>query len=343
MHQWMNAVCLQSKQAKDLAVITPEIPEPGPGEIRLKVEAVGICGSDVSAALGKPNFDWVERPRILGHEFSATIDACGPGVSGWEKGQAVCALAIHSCHECDNCRAGNTQICEDRKIIGFHMSGAMADYVCVPERYVMPLRYGLSFIEGALVEPLAVASRCVLKMCDIQPGHSVIVSGCGIIGLLCALLARASGGNVIITGAEWDEDVRLKKARDLGFRTMVVSDDNPLADQIEEKVDRFIEASGAPPALAASSDSVKWGGLIGIIATYGANIDWAITEVVRREQKVHPCMAAAWDDFEAAMRHLRDGVIPVDELVETFPLTEAIEAFRASFEKTTPKAIMIPQ
>ena len=338
----MRALCLQSNSPKDLAVIDAPVPEPGPDEIRLKVEAVGICGSDVSATLGKPNFDFVERPRILGHEFSATIDSLGENVEGWKAGDRVCAIAIHSCHECDNCRSGNTQICEERQILGFHMSGAMADFVCVHKRYVLPLRYDLDFVTGSLVEPLAVASRCVLKMCDIKPGHEVIVSGCGIIGLLCAFLARAAGGNVTVTGAEWDEAVRLQKARDLGFQTRVVTDENPLAEQLPALVDRFIEASGAPQALAAAGDSVKWGGLIGIIATYGSNIDWPATNVVRREQKIHPCMAAAWDDFEMAMKHLRDGVVPVDALVETFPLANAIDAFEASFEKTTPKAVMIP-
>ncbi len=339
----MQALCLNSNQPKDLSVIEAPVPEPGPTEVRLRVKAVGICGSDVSAALGKPNFDFVIRPRILGHEFSATVESFGEKVEGLSEGDPVCAIAIHSCHTCDNCRAGNTQICEDRQILGFHMSGAMADSVCVDQRYIIPLRYGLGFVEGSLVEPLAVASRCVLKMCEIRPGHDVIVSGCGIIGLLCALLARAAGGNVTVTGASWDEEVRLQKARDLGFSTLVVSDETPLADQIPRLADRFIEASGAPQALAAASDSVQWGGLIGIIATYGSNIDWPATNIVRREQKIHPCMAAAWDDFEAAMKHLRDGIIPVDDLVETFPLSRAIDAFEASFEKTTPKAVMIPE
>lgn len=338
----MRAVCLQSNLPKDLALIDVAVPEPGPGEIRLKVAAVGICGSDVSAALGKPNFNFVQRPRILGHEFSATIDVWGADVVGWERGQPVCALAIHSCHACDNCRSGNTQICRDRRILGFHMSGAMADFVCVDQRYVMPLRYDLSFRQGALVEPLAVASRCVLKMCEIQPGHDVVVSGCGIIGLLCALLARAAGGNVIVTGAAVDENVRLAKARELGFQTIVVSESQPLAQQLLAPVDRFIEASGAPPALASAGESVKWGGLIAIIATYGARIDWPATEIVRGEQRIHTCMAAAWDDFENAQKHLRDGVIPVDDLVETFSLADALGAFEASFDKTTPKAVMEP-
>lgn len=338
----MQALSLQSKTPKDLAVIDTEIPEPAPGQIRLKVEAVGICGSDVSAALGKPNFDFVQRPRVLGHEFSATIDILGDGVTGFSKGQPVCALAVHSCHRCRNCRTGNTQICRDRQILGFHMPGAMAEFVTVDSRYVMPLREGLSFIEGALVEPLAVASRAVLKMTDIKPGDDVVVSGPGIIGMLCAFLARARGGNVSVAGIAADEPIRLKKAKDLGFKTITVSDDSPLASQLPEPVDCFIEASGAPPSLASAGDAVRWGGHIMVIATYGFPVEWRFTEIVRAEQKIHTCMAAAWDDFENAMRHLADGIVPVDDIIETFPLSDALAAFDASFEKTTPKAIMLP-
>jgi len=74
----MKAVCLQSKDPRDIAVIEAPVPEPGPGEVRLKVEAVGICGSDVSSVMAKPNFDWVEGPRILGHEFAASIERRTP-------------------------------------------------------------------------------------------------------------------------------------------------------------------------------------------------------------------------------------------------------------------------
>ena len=179
-----------------MAVIEASVPEPGAGEIRLKVEAVGICGLDVSAVLAKPNFDWVQRPQIIGHEFVATVDILGDGVSGFSRGQKVCALAVRGCGSCGVCRVGHTNRCRDRKILGFHREGAMADLVVAEADRVIPLREGLGFVEGALIEPLSVASRCVLHNTDIEPGMDVVVSGCGIIGMLCALLARASGGNV---------------------------------------------------------------------------------------------------------------------------------------------------
>ena len=87
----MRAVCLKSKTPKDLELIDAPVPEPNPGQLRLKVQSVGICGSDVSAALAKPNFDHVVRPRILGHEFAAVVDAIGEDVAGFEEGQEVYA------------------------------------------------------------------------------------------------------------------------------------------------------------------------------------------------------------------------------------------------------------
>ena len=79
-----------------------------------------------------------------------------------------------------------------------------------------------------------------------------------------------------------------------------------------------------------------------VIATYGSPVTMPFTNIVRAEQKIHTCMAAAWDDFENAQRHLADGIIPVEDLIETYPLTDALSAFEASFNKTTPKAVMIP-
>jgi L-iditol 2-dehydrogenase len=196
-------------------------------------------------------------------------------------------------------------------------------------------------VEGALVEPVSVASRHVLKGCGIEPGMRVVVSGCGIIGMLCALLARASGASVTVSGAEWDREVRLAKAESLGFGTVSVIEEASLASQLERPVDCFIDASGAPPALSASVEAVKWGGTIGVVATYATAIEMPMTMVVRGEQTVQGTMASAWDDFEAAMRHLRDGVVPVDEVVETFSLGDAVAAFGGSIDKSVMKAVLV--
>lgn len=339
----MRAVSMQSRTARDLALVDIPVPEPAPHEVRIKVEAVGICGSDVSMAMAKPNFDFVERPRIFGHEFAGTIDAVGAQVGDWQSGDPITCLSILGCLQCGHCLSGNTSRCAQRQILGFHMTGAMADWVAVDARYILPLR-GLSSIEGALIEPLAVACRCVHGACDIAAGYgSVIVSGCGIIGLLCALVARACGADVTITGLQLDAQVRLTKARQLGFRTIVIGDETgSLRDQLEEPVDLLIEASGAPPALAEAGQTVVAGGLIGVVATYAGSVNLPATDLVRAEQRLHMSFGASRRDFDQAITHIENGDIPVDDLVDTYPLEGAIGAFDDSIAKTTQKAVLIP-
>ena len=334
---------MRSNRPRDLALIETPIPDPGPRELRLKVHAVGICGSDVSAALAKPNFDWVRRPLILGHESSGEIDALGIEVEGWETGQPVCAVSVQGCGRCDHCRQGNTQRCRERTILGFHTAGAMAEFCTVAAEHVVPLREGLSHLDGALIEPLSVASRCVHAACGVAPGDAVVVSGCGIIGLLCALVARACGALVTVTGIAADVAVRLAKARAIGLPTLVVGGDSaPLSEQLAEPVDVFIEASGAPDALATAGQAVKPGGLIGVVATYPSAVSLPATDLVRSEQRLHMSFGSTREDYERAMSHLAAGDIPVERLVETFPLSRAIEAFEASIAKATPKAVIIP-
>ena len=339
----MIALSMQSNRPRDLALVEVAVPEPGPHQLRLKVHAVGICGSDVSAALAKPNFDWVQRPLILGHELSGEIDAAGSAVEGWDLGQSVSALSVQGCLRCGYCLAGNTQQCRERTVLGLSAAGAMADYCVVAADQVVAVRHGLSHLYGALIEPLAVASRCVQRACEVGNGDTVVVSGCGIIGLLCALVSRGCGADVTITGIAEDEEVRLAKARELGFSTMVVSNVAPLASQLVAPVDVVIEASGAPGALSAAPDALKAGGLIGVVATYPVDVHLSATDLVRAEQQMHTSFGSTRDDYGQAMDHLAAGLIPVEDLVETFPLDQAIAAFDASIEKRTPKAILIPQ
>ena len=333
---------MQSNRAGDLALIEAPLPQPGPGQLRLAVRAVGICGSDVSAAQAKPNFDWVPRPLVLGHEFSGVVDAAGAGVKEWEPGQRVSALSVQGCGGCRPCRAGNTQQCPDRAILGLSIPGAMADYCLVDAAFAVPLHDGLSHLEGALVEPLAVACRCVRQGCKAAVGDRVVVSGCGIIGLLCALVARACGAEVTVTGIAADAGVRLRNARDLGMATVVVSEAEPLARQLSEPADILIEASGAPGALAAASEAIRPGGLIGVVATYPGPVFLPATDLVRREQRLHTSFGSTREDYEQAMAHLAAGDIPVKKLIETFALDEALAAFEASISKATTKAVLIP-
>ena len=182
---------------RNLALEEVELAEPGAGEVLAEPLFVGVCGSDSSASLGKPNFSWVQRPRTIGHECSARIVGFGPGtegVGGLKLGDLVTPIPQLGCRDprCRGCRQGRWNYCRRKRILGFHRDGALARrMVCEADRLV-PLRPGLTPLQGAVVEPLSVVVQALTQKCHIQPGMDVVVTGCGIIGFMAAELARAA-------------------------------------------------------------------------------------------------------------------------------------------------------
>ena len=202
---------------RNTSVIDMEIPELKAGEILAKTLYTGICGSDNSACLGKSNFDWVERPRVIGHEFSAEILELGPGDHGDIKvGDVFTPLAMLGCQDedCPACGISKWNLCPQKQIIGFHRNGGFGQRVVLESDRIVPLMEGLTPAQGALVEPLSIITNALYNKCAIKPGDDVVVTGCGIIGLMSAEVARASGARVAITGIAHDRDIRLKKAKE---------------------------------------------------------------------------------------------------------------------------------
>jgi L-iditol 2-dehydrogenase len=347
---------------RNLAVADVPIGDPGPGEVLVEPLFAGICGSDNSAALGKPNFAWVERPRTLGHEFSARIVSFGPGAQGHdglEVGDIVCALAMRGCGDvrCRGCRRGRWNYCRRRQIIGFHRDGGVAGRTLLEVDRCVRLRAGLTPLQGALVEPLSVVAQGVLRKCAMQPGMDVIISGCGIIGLMAAEVARAHGARVAITGIGRDRDVRLAVARERGLATVVVSADRPLHEQLRDGieapdgsrvgdpfddglVDVLIECSGAAPALATAGLAVQPEGTICTIATYPGDVAFGATAFTRSGQAMHGVMGSSHEDYDAAQQLLLQGVLPVDVYARVYAFDRVLDAVADSIAARTPKAIV---
>ena len=346
----------------NLAVEQVTIGEPGPGEVLVEPLFAGVCGSDNSAAVGKPNFAWVQRPRTIGHEFTARIVDFGPdtaGYAGLAKGDVICALAMRGCRDprCRGCRRGRWNYCRRKQIFGFHRDGGMATRTIIEADRCLRLLPGLSPLQGAVVEPLSVVAQGVLRKSSIQPGDDVIVSGCGIMGLMAAELARAAGGRVAIVGVERDRDVRLKLAADRGFLPIVASESEPLHEQLARGIDgldgrRFgddfddglcdvlIECSGAPQALGSAGLAVQPEGTICVIATYPCEVSFGATAFTRSGQAMQGVMGSSHEDYDAAQRLLQRSVFPVEAYTQLYPFESAIEAMTDSIGAKTPKAIL---
>jgi L-iditol 2-dehydrogenase len=191
------------------------IPKVGPGELQLRVHSVGICGSDIHYYKEGHIGSWkIERPHVLGHEFSGTVTALGEGVNDFELGERVSVEPCLPCGTCAACATGRYNVCQNLRFIGSpHTDGAFAEYLIVTPRFAHRLPPSLDFEMGALVEPTAVAVQAIRRS-SLRLGETVAIVGAGPIGLLTLKVALASGASAVFVSDINQE--RLEMARQFG-------------------------------------------------------------------------------------------------------------------------------
>ncbi|MDX6378719.1 MAG: (R,R)-butanediol dehydrogenase / meso-butanediol dehydrogenase / diacetyl reductase, partial [Gaiellaceae bacterium] len=193
---------LRFHAARDLRI--EELAEPGapePGEVTVSVVSCGICGTDLHEYIAGPIVTPVEphpltgaqNPQILGHEFAGDVVAVGPGVTRVAPGDRVAIMPLSYCGHCHYCVRGLQHLCATMACVGLsHPWGGMAALASVAEDQIVPLPDGVSYEQGALIEPAAVAAYGVERG-GVGPGDRVLITGAGPIGALAALCARAAG------------------------------------------------------------------------------------------------------------------------------------------------------
>lgn len=241
------------------------LPQPGPGELQVKIGSALTCGTDLKTyRRGHPNI-FKKVPSPFGHEFAGTITAVGEGVERFQVGQRVVAVNSAPCGECYYCRIHRESMCENLD----YLNGAYAEYIVIPERIVRRNTYvipdHLSFAEAALLEPLSCAVHGIEEV-NIQLGDTVVVNGAGPIGLMFVNLATLRGARVISCDLS---DERLAAAHHFGaVETINVSQ---VADQVEavrtrspegRGVDIAIEAVGSPEVWEKTVQMTRKGGTI---------------------------------------------------------------------------------
>ena len=322
------------------------VTDPGAGEVLLRVASCGICGSDVHAFRSDAGFEWVRTPVTLGHEFSGIVEAIGPGVTLVSPGDRVVAVAIQGCGRCAVCLAGSTQLCPRRVAVGLSRDGGMAEYAVMPEQHLVPVPGGLDLTVAALGEPLSVAVHAVNGRADIEPGQKVVVSGPGPIGILCGMLARLNGAEVLLTGVGQDSESRLPAAERVGLWTANLGE-KPLEEHLRQSFgepapDIWIESSGSVRALSSALDSVRPGGTIIVVGIYAEEMSFSPTLAVRRELSLLFSYSCDFADYQEALDLLRRGAIDPGPLLSQYPLEGAPEAFEAVGKGRAVKAILIP-
>lgn len=262
-----------------------EVPVPavGPRDVLIRVEKAGICGTDLHI------YEWDEwaagrvRPgRVIGHEFMGTVAAVGPAVRSVPVGARVSGEGHIGCGRCYCCRTGQGHICDRVDIIGIDVDGCFADYVCLPEENVWPLRDDISDEVGALHDPLGNAMHTV--MVDDVAGRSVLVMGAGAIGLLVTQIAKAAGAlDVVVLDVN---PRKLALAAELGADATF----DARAADVEEAVRRrsrdgrgfdvLLEVSGSPEALHMGLRLLRSGGWAGLLGLPPREVAFNLAEEV---------------------------------------------------------------
>jgi L-iditol 2-dehydrogenase len=310
---------------RDLRVETAGVPEPGAGEVLVRVGIAGLCGTDYGIWNGERR---VAYPLVPGHEFVGHVQAVGAGVSRVRVGDPVAVEPNYSCGACPLCREGNRNLCLARTAVGIDVDGCFAEAVCVPERCCWPAPPGVADEDLVLTEPLAVVVRAVARGA-VQPGESAAVVGGGTLGLLALQVLCGRGARVLVVSRT---SRRFALARELGAAaTHAVGESAPAVAagrfSGREGVDVVIETAGTPEAVAHGLELVRPGGRVVLTGLPHEPTPVAFFSVVRREVTIAGSMIYQ-DEFPEAMRLIAAGTVRTRPLItHRFGLDAIGEAF----------------
>lgn len=323
-------------RAGRLALETRPRPDPEPGEVRLRVGACGLCGSDLHL-LGA---GLLAEGRAPGHEMAGTIDAVGRGVEGWREGDAVAVEPFRTCGRCAECRAGRGPLCRSGALLGVHAEGGLADYALAPAGRLFAAPEGLAPEVAALAEPLAVAVHG-LRRGGLAPGQRVLVLGAGAVGLLTVFAARGLGaGEVLVTARHAHQ---AERARALGADRLL-GEAEAGADALarlgrEAPVDLVVETvGGRADTLALAAAAVRPGGAVAVLGLFLGRVALDALPLLLKE------VTLAWSycyrhgeggaDFDDALRLLAAQPEAARPLVtHAIPLDEAERAVALAADK----------
>lgn len=311
-----------------------DVPEPqlGPLDVLVAVKACGICGSDVHGMDGSTGRR--RPPIVMGHEAAGVIARTGRDVKGWEVGDRVTFDSTIYCGTCEFCRRGEVNLCDHRRVLGvsceeYRQPGAFAEYVAVPQHILYRLPEGLSFEQAALIEPFTIALHAVRRAAP-QMNDTVVIIGCGMIGLALLQTMRLAGcGKVIVVDTAED---RLVQAKGLGADVAIDSSREEALPTILKLtgnvgVAQAFEAVGVAPTVDLAVRAVRKGGTVTLVGNVSPKVELPLQLVVTRELTLHGSCASA-GEYPACLDLMARGRLdPAPLLSAVAPLAEGASWF----------------
>lgn len=306
---------IQITHQQELNIIDKPMPEaPAEGEVLLRLQYVGFCGSDINTFMGRNTM--ALNPVIPGHEVGAVIEAVGEGVpEGLKPGMTVTCNPYTNCGKCASCRNGRVNACQHNETLGVQRNGAMQEYIVLPWEKVIPAGL-LTPKTCALVEPMSVGFHAVSRA-QVTDIDVVLVIGCGMVGMGAIVRSATRGATVI--AADIDDD-KLVLAKQMGASYTINTTKDDVHSQLLSMTSGFgpdvvIEAVGSPVTYQLAVDEVCFTGRVICIGYAKSEVSFQTKYFVQKELDIRGSRNAMPSDFRAVIHYLERGTCPVDALI----------------------------
>lgn len=330
---------------KGMKVEDVPVPKIGPDQALVKVAACGACHTDLHyLEHGVPTFK--KPPIILGHEASGTVEEIGPNVNNVKKGQRVLIPAVLTCGKCTFCRIGRENICAEMKMVGNHLDGAYAEYVAVPAKDLLDLPESVPLQEASIIaDALSTPYHAVKNRAQVRPGDTVVVFGCGGVGINAVQLASLAGGYVIAVDIN---ERKLEWASQFGAaKTINASKVEKVSKEVKKLTgggaDIVLEVIGNPKTFEEAFECVRIGGRLVAVGYTHEAASIVPGKIMFKEMDVIGSLGCRPVDYVPLIRMVAQGKIDVKRLVtHRFRLDEIHKAFEVMHEGVALRSIVIP-
>ena len=328
---------------REIRFDTVPVPQPGPGQVLVKIKRIGICGSDIHVYHGK--HPYTKYPVTQGHEVSGRIAAVGEGVTGFRVGQKVTIEPQVFCGRCHPCTHGKYNLCESLKVMGFQTTGTASEYFAVDQSKVDLLPESMDFDEGAMLEPLAVTVHAAKRAGDVK-GLNVCVLGCGPIGILLIQSLKAFGAAKVL--ATDVSDYRLELAKQCGADVTINTKNAEFGQAMldafgPDKADIIYDCAGNDITMDQAIQNARKGSVIILVAVYAGLAHCDLAKLNDSELDLNTTMMYRHEDYVDAIRLVNEGKIQLKPLMSRhFAFREYLAAYEYidSNRETTMKVIV---
>nr|CAI78859.1 6-hydroxycylohex-1-ene-1-carboxyl-CoA dehydrogenase [uncultured bacterium] len=340
----MKAVVFHGKDA-GLKIEDIPVPQIKGDQILVKVAACGVCHTDLHyIEHGVPTFK--KPPIVLGHEASGIVEKAGANVTNVKPGQRVLIPAVLTCGHCPACRQGRENICSNMTMLGNHFDGAYAEYVAVPAKDVLGLPEAIPLQEASIIaDAISTPYHAVKNRAQVKPGDTVVVFGCGGVGINAVQMASAAGGYVIAVDIN---PRKLEWAREFGAAKTV---DASKVDRVSKEIKKLtgggadiaMEVIGNPRTIEQAFECVRVGGRLCVVGYTHEAISIVAGKIMFKELEIVGSLGCRPVDYVPLIRMVEQGKIDLKrQVTHRFGLDELGQAFEVMKEGLSLRSIVIP-